>query len=78
MKPVPTKYTNATLAPPVHWDEKTMGKCVPLPVCNNEPPYMFSWWKASWWERLAILFGRPVRVCIIAAQHPAISVDIWS
>ena len=48
----------------------------PLPVIqsitNDGYPITISCWAASWRERLAILFGRPIYFAQLSLQQPAI------
>lgn len=36
---------------------------------------MISYWKPSWVERIKILLGKPVRLCVIGSIHPSVGID---
>lgn len=76
MKPIKTRHTNKVLGAPEGWDALKHGPCVGLPICQTGDPYMYSWWAPTWRERLAILFGRPVQMCIVGEKHPPVSVEV--
>ncbi len=75
MQPVRHKNTNAILGSPPGWNETRHGPCIGLPVIQTEDPYYYSFWKTTWRERLAILFGRPVRLCVVGEAHPPVALD---
>lgn len=75
MKPIKTARTTSILHQPEDWDEAKHGPCVGLPVVQTEGPYFFSYWKTTWRDRLAILIGRPVRMCVASRLHPPIMLD---
>lgn len=74
MKAVVNLFTNKTLGAPQGWNTDALGECGSLPV-HMDPPYFYSWWHVTWRERLAILFGRKVRLCIVSGAHPPVSLD---
>jgi len=76
MRPIKTRHTNKVLGAPKGWDNINNGPCIGLPVCMTEDPFIYSWWRASWRERLAILFGRPVRMCIAGELQPPVSLEV--
>lgn len=74
--PIKTRYTNKTLLPPPNWDNSD-GECLPLPVCYDEADHSFSsWYHVPWRKRLAVLFGRPLRLTVLAAFHPPVAIDV--
>lgn len=75
MKPIWTAGTNYVLGAPAGWDERAHGPCAGLPVVRTDDPYFFSYWRPSWREKLALLFGRPVRLCVVGRAHPPVMVD---
>jgi hypothetical protein len=75
MQPIKTDATNKILGAPPEWNVARHGPCIGLPVVETEDPYFFSYWRASWRERWAILFGRPVRLCVVGSVHPPVSLD---
>lgn len=74
MKPTTNELTTITLGKPITWDEATQGPCGGLPVCRQDGEY-YSYWTTTWRERLAILFGRPVRLCVVGFSHPPVHLD---
>jgi hypothetical protein len=75
MKPTRNEFTTRELGKPVDWDDEKMGgPCDALPIVDAHG-MMFSYWRASWRERIAILCGRPVRLGIVGRSHPVVSVD---
>lgn len=75
MKPIKTPRTNMVLGAPKEWNELRHGPCIGLPVIATEDPYFYSYWSVTWRERLAVLFGRPIRLCVVGASHPPVSID---
>jgi hypothetical protein len=75
MKPIKTDKTNLILGAPEGWNELQHGPCIGLPVLQTEDPYFYSFWQTTWRERFAILFGRPVRLCLVGRSHPPVMLD---
>ena len=75
MTPIKNKFTNEILGAPQGWNELKNGPCVGLPVLRTEDPYVYSWWSTTWRERFAILCGRPIRLCVVGASTPPVSLD---
>lgn len=73
MTPLKLKHTDKVLGVPDNWDAR-YGTCRGLPVMH-EPPNYYSYWYVTWKERLAILFGRPVRLNMMASAHPPVHLD---
>jgi hypothetical protein len=74
MKPTSNELTTLTLGAPKNWDAEKNGPCGGLPVCKQDGEF-YSYWVTTWRERLAILFGRPVRLCVVGAGHPPVHLD---
>lgn len=73
-----TQYVNATLGKPTNWDE-SLGHCRNLPVCVTDDPIVYSWWRLSWRERLAVLFGKPIRLSVVGRTHAPVAIGAdWS
>lgn len=75
MTPIKTDRTNTVLGAPQGWNEMRHGPCIGLPVVATEDPYLYSYWRTTWRERWAILFGRPIRLCVAGSTHPPVSLD---
>jgi hypothetical protein len=73
MKPINRK-ADKILGAPVGWESDRFGECAGLPVRMAEHGFI-SYWKPSIRERLAILFGRPVRLSTFSFSHPAVALD---
>jgi hypothetical protein len=63
MKPVQTKYTRHIIGAPKDWDEAKRGPCYGLPVVYGDGT-ICSYWRPSWRERFAVLFGRNIRLTV--------------
>jgi hypothetical protein len=74
MKPIRTDATTALLGAPRGWDEPRHGECQVLPVVEADGVF-YSYWRPTWRERLRVLFGRPVRLCVVANGMPPVAVD---
>jgi hypothetical protein len=75
MKPIKNKYTTTTLGAPKDWDESKYGPCIGLPVACCDDNYNYSYWSLTWRERLSVLFGRPIRLCVLGWPHPPVMLD---
>jgi hypothetical protein len=75
MIPIITAHTNKILSAPENWDENKHGVCAKLPITFHDD-VMYSYHKPSWKERLQILFGKPVRLCVASGIHPPVALDI--
>lgn len=79
MKPIRTKATNDTLGKPLSWDD-SLGPCVGLPVCRtyaeDETPLVYSWWSFTWRERLLVLLGKPLRLCLVGRTHAPVALGV--
>lgn len=78
MKPIETPHTNLTLGAPQGWNASAHGPCNGLPVLRQDEDDLrcfYSYWQATWRERLAILFGRTVRLCVVGQAHPPVHID---
>lgn len=74
MEPIRTETTTRVLGQPADWDEARFGPCSGLPVTDSDG-LIYSYWRPTWRERLAVLRGRPVRLCVAGLAHPAVAVD---
>lgn len=77
MKAIKNEHTNDLLGAPSNWDAPKHGPCLGLPVLienDNGLKSFYSYWQTTWRERLAILFGRPVRLVVIG-NHPPVHID---
>lgn len=74
MKPVRTATTNVVLGQPKDWDTERDGICEGLPIAHAHG-VMFSYWRPSFAELLAILRGKPIRLGVFGAGHPPVSID---
>ena len=78
MQPLRTKATTETMGKLLGWDDR-LGPCVGLPVCRtyaeDETPLVYSWWRPSWRERLSLLFGGSVRLCLVGTIHPPVAIE---
>ena len=76
MKPIRTENTTSVLGKLSDWDEHMRGPCGGLPICRTADGEMFSWWRPSFRERLALLFGGNVRLCVVGGLHPPVALQI--
>lgn len=77
MRPTDFPAINARLGAPANWDEATHGPCEHLPVAYRPGVSYTSRWKLSWMDRLRILLGGCVWVCLLTDKgHPPIS--LWT
>lgn len=74
MNPIKHPWTNQELGKPANWDEKRFGACQSLPVVRGDGVF-YSYWKASFKERIAILFGGTIRLCLTSNTHPPVMLD---
>lgn len=77
MKPINTKATTVVLGAPEDWNAEIDGPCHGLPIVRteDEPLLQYSYWCAGLRERLAILLGRPIRLCVFGISHPPVHLD---
>lgn len=76
--PIENIFTNAKLGAPLNWDEAVHGKCISLPLMRKgygDTNTFTSWWKVSFYNRIKILFGCPIRLVIVSSFHPPVNVD---
>lgn len=74
MTPAANELTHITLRAPENWDNDMNGPCVGLPVHYSDGVF-YSYWKTTWRERLAVLFGRPIRLSLMHVTHPPVMLD---
>lgn len=75
MNPIRMPSTNRVLGAPLDWDEAKHGICQGLPV-TIDGDHFYSWWSLSWAERIRVLFGKPLRLCILSRSHPPVALEI--
>lgn len=73
--PIATDSTNLTLKKPSDWEEEKNGECKALPVSHYDGIY-YSYWQPTFLEKMKILFGVNIRVCICSERHPPIALDV--
>lgn len=76
MKPVSTSTTTRTLGAPENYVAEYHDgvPCESLPITDHDGN-MYSYWSLSWGERLAVLFGRKIRLIVPGAVHPVVMLD---
>lgn len=74
MIPIEQKHTTHYFKAPADWDSNTQGECKILPVSMFEG-VMYSYWKPSLKQKLQILFGYPIRLCMVGEVHPPVALD---
>lgn len=74
MKPARHPSNNLRLVEPDGWDEAADGECTDLSVTAAHG-VLFSYWRPSLKERLALIFGRKLRLGIFGTAHPPVSLD---
>lgn len=75
MKPYKHAMTTHTLGAPVGWDEQKYGPCAGLPVLHHEG-VIYSFWRPSIRERIALLFGRSVQLGVVSNAQPPVSIEV--
>jgi len=68
MTPIRTVHTTRVLGAPAGWDADRSGPCAGLPVIDSDGLTLR--------ERLAVLFGTPVRLCVASDGHPPVALDV--
>jgi hypothetical protein len=74
MTPIAIKNATHVLGKPEGWDEESRGTCNGLPVIQSDGVF-YSYWRASWRERMRVLFAGKVRLCVASAAHPPVMLD---
>jgi len=75
MNPVKHPWTNIDLGKPANWDSAKHGECEVLPVMRHDGCF-YSYWRVGIKDRLRILFGRQIRLCLTANFHPPVMLDM--
>jgi hypothetical protein len=75
MRAIATPQTNLHLGAPLGWEPSKDGPCVSLPVYRDGLLY-FSWWQFSWRERLRVMLGFPLRLCVFGSGQPPVAIEI--
>jgi hypothetical protein len=76
MKPINTNATTDVLSEPAEWNTTKDGKCIGLPVHVSSDPYVYSWWRLTLKERLLLLLGRPIQLCIVGRTHAPVALQV--
>lgn len=77
MQPVSNAFTTITLGAPVNWNEPEHGKCHGLPVhIPDDRLHVYSYWALTWRERLAVLFGKTIRLAIFGDRQPPCHLEV--
>jgi hypothetical protein len=74
MTPIAIKNATHVLGKPEGWDEEARGKCSGLSVIKSAGVF-YSYWQASWRERMRVLFTGKVRLYVASASHPPVMLD---
>jgi len=74
MKPIHTSATTVVLGAPEDWNDEVDGPCAGLPLVRVDL-LQYSYWRPSLRERLDILRGKPVRLCVFGISHPPVHLD---
>lgn len=74
MNPFRHPSTTFDLAAPDGWDEVANGECLGLPIAQSGGT-MFSYWRPTWRERIALFFGGHIRLGVFGRGHPPVSLD---
>ncbi len=75
MSPVPFPEQTSVLGAPPDWDAKKHGPCDGLPVHFADGIYT-SCWRATWRERLALLFGARLWLTVVSSGHPPVALGV--
>lgn len=76
MKSLKTKFTNMVYTKPEGWDAKTYGECENLYVhLDHENRLIYSYWKPTLKDRIKILLGSPIRLCVNSGTQPPVRLD---
>lgn len=74
MEPIWTPDTTRAVGAPTDWNAGKYGKCIKLPIVDHDG-VMYSYWRPSPTERLAIFRGTPVRLAVVDIIHPPVAID---
>ncbi len=73
MTPIRMPHTNRILIAPKNWDI-SKGECKELPISDYEG-VIYSYWKPTLKERVKILLGYKIRLCVASSIHPPVHID---
>jgi len=77
MEPVSNQFTTTVLGAFIGWDAERRGPCHGLPVHIDEnTQHFYSYWKLGFRERLAVLFGKHVRLAVCGNSHPPVHLAV--
>ncbi len=74
MTPIKMPHNNRKFISPNNWDEGKYGSCSELWVTESEG-ILYSYWKPNFKQRIMILFGKPIRLCICGNIQPPVGLD---
>ena len=75
MTPFKHSACNTALGSPKGWNAEEKGECLSLPVHRGDG-FFFSYWKLTIRERIQLLRGKPIRLCIHGSGHPPVWIDV--
>ncbi len=75
MIPIKKEHTTHCLSAPKNWVEDKLGKCDILYITRTEDGIAYSYWQTSFIDRVKILFGRKIRLCVASGSHPPVFLD---
>ncbi len=75
MIPITREHTNYNYKAPTEWDVAKYGECIDLPV-SKYGGVLYSYHQPNFWERIQILFGKPIRLCIRSETQPPVALDL--
>lgn len=78
MKAIEFEGQTLMLNPPADWCQSKGLQCGMLPVREgvlSGMPVLYSHWQPSNEERQMILQGAAIRLCVVGAKHPPVSVE---
>lgn len=75
MNPINPGPRAVVLGAPADWREDVNGPCIGLPVIRDYG-LQYSYWSLTWKERISVLFGRPIRLCVRSTSHPPVWLEV--
>ena len=69
MRPIKNSVTAIPFGAPPGWDAAKHGECKVLYVADANP-YFFSYWKPSFRDVVAMIFGATIRLSCVGGQPP--------
>ena len=74
MKPVHIKGKTQDPATDKRWNPKLAPLTLPV---EHDGGSVITYWKGTFMERVKILFGAPISVCILERVQPPISLEVF-